>query len=122
MRTYTVHQLNLTDEVYNDVNALGHEGAIAKFPIWGFKMDMFLVDENFSPLTEEQINFYHPVCTILADSLEGVFHTGNMGPEENIMRLTDRMHSVSVGDVIVNNETGEANMVASMGFIKVNFK
>tara|TARA_R110000868_G_scaffold295032_1_gene555444 strand:- start:22 stop:390 length:369 start_codon:yes stop_codon:yes gene_type:complete len=122
MRTYTIHQLNITDEIFTAVNTLGHEGAIAKFPIWGFKMDMFLVDENFPYLTSEQIGFYHPVCTILADDLEGVFDTGNIGPEENIMRLTPRMHSVSVGDIVVNNETGEASMVASMGFIKINFK
>ena len=121
MKTFTVHQLNLTDEVYNAVNELGHEGAIAKFPIWGFKMDMFLVDENFAPLTDEQIGFYHPVCTILANDLEDVFHVGNVGPESQIMRLTPRMHSLSVGDIVVDSVTGEAHMVASMGFIKVNF-
>jgi hypothetical protein len=38
------------------------------------------------------------------------------------MRIDDRMHSLSVGDIVVNNETGEAHMVASMGFNKVNFK
>jgi hypothetical protein len=122
MTVYTVHQLKLNDEVYKAVNELGHQGASDKFPIWAFKMDMFIVDENFSPLTDEQIGFYHPVCTIIAKDLEDVFRIGNIGPEENITYLTNRMHSMSGGDIIVNNKTGEANMVASIGFNKVNFK
>lgn len=42
---------------------------------------------------------YEEVATIEADDLDEVFQIGNIGPEERIERL-NRMHSVSVGDVI----------------------
>ena len=58
---------------------------------------------------------YKPVCEIVADDLTHVFEVGNMGPEDRITRL-DRMHSVSVGDII-EDESGENRwMVAGMGF------
>ena len=52
-----------------------------------------------------------------ADSLNGVFEVGNIGPEENIERL-DSMHSVSVADIIVDPE-GNKHVVASFGFEEV---
>lgn len=42
---------------------------------------------------------YDKVCEIEASDLNEVFEIGNIGPEEKITRL-DRMHSISVGDVI----------------------
>jgi len=44
---------------------------------------------------------YEEVCQIEAEDLNEVFEIGNIGPEEKITRL-DRMHSISVGDVIAN--------------------
>ena len=46
------------------------------------------------------LSAYEIVCEIEAADLDEVFEIGNVGPEENIVRL-DRMHSVSVGDVIL---------------------
>ena len=62
--------------------------------------------------------YYEHVSNITADSLEGVFHVGNMGPEENIERFAP-MHSLSVGDVVLD-ENGMYHMVASFGFDAVN--
>ena len=44
--------------------------------------------------------YYTHVSNITAESLENVFTVGNMGPEENIERLS-RMYSVSVGDIVM---------------------
>jgi hypothetical protein len=60
------------------------------------------------------LGYYNQVALIEADSLEGVFHVGNVGPEESITRLAP-MYSVSVGDV-VEDEQGVQSVVASFGF------
>ena len=63
-------------------------------------------------------NLYHEVATITADSLEGVFEIGNIGPFENIHRTCDNMHSISVGDLI-QGEDGEKWIVKPSGFEKL---
>lgn len=69
------------------------------------------------------LGLYKHVATINAQSLEGVFHVGNMGPESQIERIDHKnhpMHSVSVGDIIID-QAGRASVVASMGFSPVAF-
>lgn len=61
--------------------------------------------------------FYETVAEIDAPDLEGVFKVGNMGPESRIKRLA-RMHSVSVGDLVVD-EAGVTHLVARFGFEEV---
>ena len=60
---------------------------------------------------------YDEVCTIEADDLDEVFQIGNIGPEEKIERL-NRMHSISVGDVI-SNVYYECYVVKDFGFEKL---
>ena len=50
-----------------------------------------------------------------AHSLGEVFEIGNIGPEHKIDRTGVPMHSVSVGDVIVD-EDGHAVFVDKIGF------
>ena len=57
---------------------------------------------------------YKPVAVIEADDHNGVFHIGNLGPEDKIERL-DQMHSVSVGDII-EDDNGDIVYVDSCGF------
>ena len=73
---------------------------------------------NFQPTAEAIENasdLYKTVAYIEADDLEQVFHIGNMGPEDRITRIARSMHSVSVGDVIVE-EDGTKHYVDSFGF------
>jgi hypothetical protein len=58
---------------------------------------------------------YTHVANIHASNFEEVFEIGNIGPECDIERL-ERMHSVSVGDVIVA-EDGTMVVVADVGFV-----
>jgi hypothetical protein len=63
---------------------------------------------------------YEMVAEIDANDLDEVFEIGNIGPEKNIKRLKP-MHSVSVGDVIVDN-VGNAKFVDCYGFGDVSFE
>jgi hypothetical protein len=58
--------------------------------------------------------YYSPVCEIEAEDLNGVFRIGNVGPEDRITRL-GQMHSVSVGDIIVDPQ-GVEYIVDRIGF------
>lgn len=60
------------------------------------------------------LSAYEEVAAIEADSLNEVFQIGNIGPESKIERF-DRMHSISVGDVI-RNDKYECYVVAPCGF------
>lgn len=62
--------------------------------------------------------FYKHVADIEADNLHGVFEVGNIGPEDSITRF-DRMHSVSVGDIIIDSFNGNKFVVANHGFAAV---
>ncbi len=115
MMRFTVKQIQITDRVYDQVNILGHEEAAQTFPEYRAYMDtMFKGSEGYKP---EYSEFYKPVCIIEADNLNRAFDVGNIGPEENITRLA-RMHSVSVGDIIVD-EAGKAVMVDRFGFKEI---
>jgi hypothetical protein len=118
MAIYKVFQINLTDAEVDTINAAGDHGAVPK-NVLRMKINMsygkpvgHLVKEAFEK------GYYEHVSNITADSLEGVFHIGNVGPEENIERFKP-MHSLSVGDVIQDKD-GMYHMVASFGFVAVN--
>ena len=60
-------------------------------------------------------NLYSHVANITAVDYNDCFEVGNIGPEANIERL-GRMQSLSVGDVIVN-EDGTCAVIANKGFV-----
>jgi hypothetical protein len=46
---------------------------------------------------------YRNVAKIDTGDLEQVFHIGNgMGDQDRLTRFADRMHSISVGDIVLN--------------------
>ena len=59
------------------------------------------------------------VATIEATDLNAVFEIGNIGPENKIERLAP-MHSISVGDVIVD-EDEKSFSVDPVGFSEITF-
>lgn len=63
---------------------------------------------------------YGKVCEIEAADLDEVFEIGNIGPESKITRL-DRMHSISVGDVI-EDDKHRLYIVGSFGFERLGEK
>ena len=111
---YQILQVMLTDAEVDKINDEGHD-AVERHAM-KLKMD-FSKDAGGIASRMYGQGFYDHVANITADSLEGVFHTGNMGPEENIERL-NRMSSVSVGDLVIA-ENGDKHVVASFGFKEV---
>lgn len=99
---YTVYQINLSDDQY-----AAHRETY--------------LNTTFRPTVESIIaacGLYEPVAEITADSLSQVFDIGNIGPESSITRLAP-MHSISVGDVIVD-ECGHAFYIAPVGFKRID--
>lgn len=97
---YSIYQINLTDEQYENKVVLETYRSV-----------------SFNCSTESVINakpLYSKVAVIDAEDLEQVFTIGNIGPESKIERLAP-MHSVSVGDVVVDSN-GFASFVAPLGF------
>jgi hypothetical protein len=100
---YTVYQINLSDDQY----AVHRETYL---------------NTTFRPSDEAILaarSLYSPVAEINTTSLNQVFNIGNIGPESKIKRLAP-MHSVSVGDVIID-ANGEAAYVSTFGFKKMGF-
>jgi hypothetical protein len=110
---YKLYQIHLTEAEHNQVNAEGHNSV----PKHRLKLDMsFTTNPHVAELAKEAMDkgYYTHVSNIEADSLEGVFEVGNIGPESAITRL-DKMYSVSVADVVETPE-GVRHVVASVGF------
>jgi hypothetical protein len=116
MQTYKLFQIHLTDAEVDLINEKGHD-AVHKQSL---KLDMNFNKSDTGKVAADAFNrgYYTHVSNITADGLEGVFHTGNMGPEENIERLAP-MYSCSVGDIVEDAE-GIKHVVASFGFKKVD--
>jgi hypothetical protein len=64
--------------------------------------------------------WYKMVAVIKADSPEEVFQISNLGNQEDKITRLDRMRSVSVGDVLVD-EFGNAEFVDTFGFKTIKF-
>jgi hypothetical protein len=114
---YTVFQYHMSDDAMNKLNSVGWGGDFGAYPELAIQRDVKFSggSEGFSAWMSK---YYTPVCNIDAATLNGVFQIGNMGPEESIERL-GKMHSVSVGDVIRDNEMGTYHMVDAEGFTQL---
>lgn len=56
--------------------------------------------------------------TIDSNDLEEIFHIGNIGPNSKL-EIHSTAKSISVGDILVDTETGVGHMVAETGFIGI---
>jgi hypothetical protein len=112
---YQLMQIQLSDAEVDAINAANDHGAIPKNKM-RIAMQMDFSGSKTAKIAAEALSkgFYTHVANIEASDLDEVFEVGNIGPESAIERL-NRMSSVSVGDVIVDEE-GNASVVASFGF------
>jgi len=106
---FKIFQIRLNKEEYDQVNLTGHYSV----PKQKFKLDLESrkVSSNF---VKNGFNYFNHVASITATDLNEVFEIGNIGPDNKILKL-DKMHSISVGDVI-ENESGFRFLVQSFGF------
>ena len=108
---YQVHQVQRPDAEGDKINAEGHV-AVERHAM---KLKMYFSDDDGAIAGQMyDLGYYDHVANITSDSLAGVFHIGNMGPEHSIERLAC-MSSVSVGDLIID-EGGDKYVVAKYGF------
>lgn len=117
---YAIYQIRITDAEVDLINEKGFDAVPAKkakidmeFDFAGHKIGGLAYDAFIEK------GYYTHVANIEASSPKEVFQIGNIGPEENIERL-ERMHSISVGDVIVDEE-GNCIVVAPVGFTLFTF-
>jgi hypothetical protein len=106
MARFTVYQINFTREEVDMINSGGLHNE--------YSMYLDTICCPTMAAIEKARSLYKPVAEIVAEDLEDVFHIGNMGPENKIKRLRE-MHSLSVGDVI-KDEQGNAVYVDTFGF------
>jgi hypothetical protein len=112
---FKLYQIHLTDAEVDKINAEGHDSVHKQT----LKLDMSLSRKDTGAIAKEafDLGYYTHVSNITAEGLEGVFRVGNMGPEEQIERLSS-MYSVSVSDIVVD-EAGKKSVVAGVGFKEV---
>ena len=117
---FAIYQIRLTDAEIDLINEKGHD-AVAKQSL-KIKMDMDFSGDKIASLASIAMDegYYTHVANIEANDYNQVFEIGNIGPEQNIERLA-RMHSISVGDVIISQE-GQLVVVAPVGFVAFGFR
>jgi hypothetical protein len=115
---YSVYQIQMTREIADKVNA---GKTVPAFEARN-KMNLDFAGHKMGGLADEALTagFYTHVANIEAEDANDVFEIGNMGPESAITRFS-RMHSLSVGDLIVDEE-GQVIVVAPMGFVAFAFR
>ena len=112
MAIYRIMQINMTQKQVNELNHLRSRGM--DLPEWYEKREATLWRPSADAIRDAW-DHYETVCYIKADDLDHVFEIGNLGPEDSIGRIGP-MHSISVGDVIVDTGDDEVWYVDSCGF------
>ena len=116
MKTFKIFQIHLSDAEVDFINHTGDHFAVPKqaarlrlqFGTDNPKAADDLVNDAFTK------GYFEHVGNIRANDLEDVFEVGNIGPENLIERFS-QMHSISVGDVILD-EDGMMWLTAQVGF------
>ena len=116
---FSVYQIQLTSDQVDLINAKGHSAVPAQ--IAKLDMTMDFAGNKIGGLASDAFDagYYTHVANIEATDYNNCFEVGNIGPEENIERLS-RMSSLSVGDVIVG-EDGTMAVIAPVGFVAFSF-
>ena len=114
---YAIYQIQFTTAQYKAINS--NENV----PAFKARNDMMMdfAGHKMGSLAYEAFaaGYYTHVANIEANTPNEVFEIGNIGPEETIERLT-RMSSLSVGDVIVDEE-GHCMVVAPVCFVAFSY-
>ena len=109
MAVYRIMQINMTQEQVDEVNR-----SKGVYPEWYQKREATLFRPSADAILDAW-DHYETAAYIKAADLDEVFQIGNIGPEDNIERMGP-MHSISVGDVIVDTGYNVAWYVDSFGF------
>lgn len=112
---YTVFQYHMSDDALNKLNSVGWGGDFGAYPELAIQRDVKFSggSEGYSAWMSK---YFVKVAEVEASDLDEVFHIGNgYGDQSKIQRVGERMHSVSVGDII-QTQDGYLWMVDAEGF------
>ena len=116
MKTFKIFQIHLSDD---EVDIITHTGDHFAVPKQAARLRLQFGTDN-PKAADDLVNdaftkgYFEHVGNIRANDLEDVFEVGNIGPENLIERFS-QMHSISVGDVILD-EDGMMWLTAQVGF------
>ena len=100
---YSVYQFHMSDGAFDKINSVGWGGDFGEFAA-EVEIQREVKYEGSQGFRPEMGKYFTKVAEIEAGDLEDVFRVGNIGPRteagESLTRVADRMHSVSVGDII----------------------
>ena len=122
MNYYTVRQVAIPADEKNLPNEVGSwSEACEKSLAWKTKLDVQRVSYSDEPveLTPEQLSCYEDKFLVQAMDMEDVFRITNLWDAPDQVHTYSPGHSTSVGDIIVDNETGDEYIVADFGFNKL---
>ena len=116
---YQVLQIRITDAEADLINESGDFNAVPKFKA---QLDMRMKFDG-GDITDAakkafDAGYYDHVANITASDLAHVYEISNLGNAEERIERLDRMHSVSVGDIIID-ENNIVWVVANFGFEEV---
>lgn len=117
---YQILQIRVTDAEIDLINETGDFNAVPKFAA---KRDLDFAEmkgTTIEVLAKEYFDkgYYTHVANIEGSDLEHVFQISNLGNEEDRVERLDRMHSLSVGDLVIDGND-IVWVVANFGFEEV---
>lgn len=117
---YQILQIQITDAEVDLINETGDFNAVPKFGAKRYLEFAEVKGTTIEVLAKEYFDkgYYDHVANIEGSDLEHVFEISNLGNEENRIERLDRMHSVSIGDLIID-ENNIAWVVDHCGFEEV---
>ena len=115
MKNYIVKQVVIPKEEREYPNLYNWDGAVAKSGAWKARMDCmhFSQDDTFDI---ENFKFFKDCFEVQAQSLDHVFKITNLWDEPDAVFTIHQGHSTSVGDIIVEKDTGDHYIVCDWGF------
>lgn len=108
---YSIYQIHLDEVASANIEASGWSAAEYNPLVKAY------LDKDMNCQAAVDSGFYKLVASVDAFDLEDVFKAGNI--EHERLEVVDRFHSVSVGDMIID-ENRSAVVVAPFGFEEVN--
>jgi hypothetical protein len=110
----TLLQNNSKREHYDEINDLGWDGVIAKYPAIRAAMDTEM--RGSKKFDSKTFEFWSKVAEIDTADLEEAFHIHNCGIKEKITRFASQ-HSMSIGDILFDGT--DYFMCDPEGFAKI---
>jgi hypothetical protein len=114
---FAIYQIQITAAQRKTINESKND--FDSVPAFAAKIKMKMADaDKIGGLASDAFDagYYTHVANITAEDFDDCFEVGNVGPDDQIERITVRMSSLSVGDVIVA-EDGTVAVIDPVGFV-----